>query len=150
MNNDKKQDTIRERQQREKEIILAQLRKMPVVQIALEKAGVGRTTYSRWRSEDEGFRKATEDAMDEGYSVMTDLSETQLFNLSKDKNFGAIKLVLRTHHPRYAEKLELSGRINIKDERLTPEQEAIVREALRMVAPSEQIANTYETDTESD
>ncbi|OGG72839.1 hypothetical protein A3A38_02625 [Candidatus Kaiserbacteria bacterium RIFCSPLOWO2_01_FULL_53_17] len=150
MNNEKKQNTIQERQQREKELILAQLRKMPIVSIACEKAGVGRTTYARWRSEDDEFRKVADEAMHEGDDLLNDMTETQLMNLIKNQkpHFGAIRYRLSRCHPKYADKLQLLGSISIKDERLTPEQEAVVREALKMVAPSEQIT-AYEPD-ESD
>jgi len=145
MNNDKKQNTIHERQQREKEAILAQLRRLPVVQIALEKAEVGRTTYARWRAEDDEFRKAADDAMSEGDAVMNDMSEVQLFSLVKDKkHFGAIRYRLSRCHPKYADKLQLSGSISVKDEHLTPEQEEMVRVALRLVAHSQ--PENYDTD----
>ena len=149
MNNEKKQNTIKERQQHEKGLILAQLRKMPIVQIACEKTGVGRTTYARWRSEDEEFRKAADEAMHEGDEILNDMTETQLMNLIKDQkpHFGAIRLRLTRCHPKYADKLQLIGNINIKDERLTPEQEAVVREALKMAAPTQQI---IEYEPESD
>ena len=150
MNNDKKQNTIHERQQQEKELILAQLRKMPIASIACEKAGVGRTTYSRWRSEDDEFRKAADEAMHEGDALINDLTETQLMNLIKDQktpHFGAIRYRLSRCHPKYADKLQVLGNINIKDDRLTPEQEAIVREALKMVAPMDQITE-YEPESD--
>lgn len=149
MNNDKKQNTIKERQRREKELLLDHLRKMPIVQIACEKAGVGRTTYSRWRTEDEGFRKAADEAMHEGDEILNDMTETQLLNLIKDQkpHFGAIRLRLTRCHPKYADKLQLLGNISIKDERLTPEQEAVVREALKMVAPIQQITE-YEPESD--
>ncbi len=152
MNNGKKQQTIYERQQREKELLLEQLRKMPIVSIACEKAGVGRTTYSRWRSEDDDFQKAADEAMHDGDELFNDMTETQLMNLIKDQkkpHFGAIRYRLSRCHPKYADKLQLLGSISIKDERLTPEQEAVVREALKMAAPSGPLAE-YEPDTESD
>jgi hypothetical protein len=148
MNNEKKQQTIQDRQQREKEMILAQLRKMPIVSIACEKAGVGRTTYSRWRTEDEEFRQAADEAMLEGDGLINDLTEAQLFSLVKDKkHFGAIRYRLSHCHPKYADRLQLLGSISIKDEPLTPEQAAVVREALKMVAPTEQIID-YEPESD--
>ena len=149
MNNDKKQNTIHERQQQEKELILAQLRKMPIASIACEKAGVGRTTYSRWRFEDDEFRKAADEAMHEGDDLLNDMTETQLMNLIKNQkpHFGAIRYRLSRCHPKYADKLQLLGNISITDERLTPEQEAVVREALKMVAPTNQITE-YEPESD--
>ncbi len=46
-----------ERQSCEKRILVEQLEKTPVVQIACEKTGVGRSTYYRWLKEDPEFSK---------------------------------------------------------------------------------------------
>ena len=45
-------NTIEKRQSKNKEQLLEILKKTPIVQIACEKAGVGRATYYRWRKDD--------------------------------------------------------------------------------------------------
>jgi len=117
-----------------KELLLEQLKKTPVVQIACEKIGVGRASFYRWKQEDKRFAKAAEEAITEGEMLITDLSETQLINLIRDKNFSAIQLWLKTHNPKYGNKVEISGNINYSNEELTPEQANVIRQALRLAS----------------
>ena len=94
-----------ERQEAEQKILLDQLRKIPIVQIACERSNIGRTTYYRWRREDEEFKKKAEEAMEDGEEMINDLSESQLITLIKEKNFPSIQLWLRQHHPKYGNRL---------------------------------------------
>lgn len=118
--------------EKEKQLLLEQLKKTPIVQIACEKAGISRATYYRWRKEDGEFKKATDEAIFEGEMLITDMSESQLISLIKDKNFAAIQLWLRHHHPKYTNKVEVTGNLNIGEESLTPEQEELVEKALKL------------------
>ncbi len=127
-------DTIAVRQQKDKEAILEQLRRMPIVQVACEKAGVGRATYYRFRNEDNEFKKATEKAMAEGAEFVCDMSEGMLVSLIKDKNFSAIHLWLRKHHPKYADKIDINARITSAPTELTPEQEMAIGRALKLAS----------------
>lgn len=122
------------RQRENKKILIAQLAKMPIVEAACQKAGIGRASYYRWRTESEEFRKAADEAIAEGESFITDLSESQLISLIRDRNFPAIQMWLRHHHPKYTSKLEINGNITNSSEELTPEQEALVREALKLAS----------------
>lgn len=133
MNNAKKRETIQKRQTKEKELLLEQLKKMPILQIAFDKAGITRATYYRWRNEDAAFRKLTDDAAVEGEALITDMSESQLITMIRDRDFSAIRLWLQHHHPKYAPRLEITTRPK-PPEQLTPEQEAIVKKALRFAS----------------
>lgn len=135
-----REKTIEDRQNKEKTALLEQLKKTPIVHIACEKASVGRATYYRWRGEDAEFRKQADDALSEGEALITDMSESQLITLIKEKNFSAIHLWLRQHHPKYANRVEITERVSVSDE-LTPEQKKIVEEALRLANLSGQEHN---------
>jgi dihydropteroate synthase len=124
----KRTSTIR-RNVAEQKVVLEQLRKIPIVQIACERANIGRTTFYRWRKDDAKFKKAAEEAMQDGVDMINDLSESQLIALIKEKNFPAIQLWLRQHHPAYSNRLEVKAKIESEDP-LTPEQEALIKEAL--------------------
>jgi len=63
---------------------------------------------------------------------MSDIAENQLFSLIGDKKIEAIRLYLSTHNSRYGNKLELSGKVSTKDEPLTAEQKALIRQALKL------------------
>jgi hypothetical protein len=116
---------------RVKNLIIKQLKELPILQFALKKAGVSRASYYRWRKDPE-FAKEADAAIAEGEALITDLSESQLISLIRDRNFPALQLWLKSHHPKYGNKVELIGHINIKDEPLTPEQEELVERALAL------------------
>jgi Helix-turn-helix of insertion element transposase len=126
----KDQETIHIRQERDKALMLDNLRKTPIVQAVCEKLNISRATYYRWRKEDKEFTKTADEALGDGSLLVNDLAESQLISAIKEKNMGAIIYWLRHHHPSYANKLIITHAI--EDEDLTPEQEALVREGLRL------------------
>ncbi len=119
-----------------KEKLIEQLKKTPVVQIACEKTEIGRATYYRWRKESAEFAEKADEAIKEGLLLVNDLAESQLISAIRDKNLGAIVFWLKHHHRAYTTKVEINASINKLNEQLTPEQEAVVREALRLTALS--------------
>ena len=129
-----------------KNLLLDCLRKTPIIQIACEKSGISRATYYRWRSEDEDFRKASDEAIREGESFINDMSESQIISLIKEKNWQAIQFWLRNNSPKYADKIKVEANIKQLDEKLTPEQEAIVRKALELISCSEQESSDQKND----
>lgn len=62
----------------DKEKLLIQLRKMPIIQIACQRAGVPRSTFYRWQKEDAIFRKNAEEAHSQGVGVINDLAESKV------------------------------------------------------------------------
>lgn len=118
----------------QKELLLEQLRKIPIVQIACERSGVSRATFYRWRSEDAEFKQSAEQAILEGEALITDMTESQLVSLIKDRNFHAIQLWLRHHHPKYNNRIEVTAHVDNLNRELTPEQKAIVEEALKLAS----------------
>lgn len=127
-------ESIKIRQVKDKELLLEQLRKMPIVQVACQKVGVGRASYYRWRKEDKEFAKAADSALQEGSLLVNDMAESQLLSAIRDKNLGAIIFWLKSHHPAYTTKMEVTAQLKSQDETLTPEQEALVTKALQLAA----------------
>ncbi|KKW30102.1 MAG: hypothetical protein UY72_C0022G0001 [Candidatus Uhrbacteria bacterium GW2011_GWD2_52_7] len=121
--------TIDHRQDGQKTLLIEQLRRTPIVQVACEKTGIGRASYYRWRKDDEEFAKACDEAMQEGVELVSDLAESKLINSIKEQNHGAISFWLRHRHPAYADKLQVRAKVET-DNSLTPEQEELVRRAL--------------------
>lgn len=127
-----------------KDAFLEQLRKIPIIQVACEKVGVSRNSVYRWRSEDEKFQKEMEAALVEGEALVNDMSESQVLSLIKDKNWSAISFWLRHRNPKFRERLEVNANFQSPQDELNPEQEAVVREALRLASiipeePSQEI-----------
>ncbi|MCL4354839.1 MAG: phBC6A51 family helix-turn-helix protein [Patescibacteria group bacterium] len=139
------------RQAREKETLIDQLKKTPIVQIACERAGVARATYYRWRKEDPEFAKKTDESIIEGNLLVNDVAESQLMSAIKDKNLTAIIFWLKHHHPSYASKLELTAKIRPDCEELTDEQAELVQKALTLagilVNHEEEKGDTYGSKT---
>lgn len=116
--------------EKEKNQLIDNLRQMPIIESACRKSNISRTTFYRWKREDKEFTKAVEESMTEGENLISDLSENQLISLIRDGNFQAIQLWLKHHHKKYAEKLDITANVNIKEEPLTPEQKKLVEKAL--------------------
>lgn len=126
--------TIAKRKDKNQELLLAQLRKTPIVELACDKIDIGRATYYRWRASDPEFAHEADEAIMEGSLLINDIAESQLMSAIREKNLTAIIFWLRNHHPSYAAKLEVTARLKADNEVLTPEQEALVTKALRLAA----------------
>ncbi len=121
------------RQEKEKQLILENLKTTPIIQIACQKTGVSRPSYYRWRKEDKKFADAADKSLLEGKAFINDLSESQLLTAIKDGNLTAVFYWLNHNHPSYANKLELDANLKLDSENLTPQQEALVTKALKLV-----------------
>jgi len=126
--------TIEKRQSKNKKQLLEILKKTPIVQIACEKAGVGRATYYRWRKEDAEFAKVSDQALLDGSLLINDMAESQMMSAIKDKNMTAIIFWLKHHHPAYATKIEITASNRNQDIVLTDEQKELLNKALEMAA----------------
>lgn len=117
-----------------RELLLEQLKKTPIVQVACGKINISRATYYRWRKDDQEFAKTADEAITEGALLVNDIAESQLMSAIKDKNLTAIIFWLKHHHPSYATKVEVTARLKADNEVLTPEQESLVTKALKLAA----------------
>lgn len=113
---------------------LDELRKVPIVQVACEKTGISRNTIYRWRKEDSAFSSDMDTALREGEDLVNDMSESQLLTLIKEKHFSALSFWLRHRNPRFRDKVEVTTKVSIADDVLTPDQEVIVQRALKLAA----------------
>ncbi len=120
------------RQSAQKSLMIEQLKKTPIVQVACEKTGISRATYYRWYKADKEFAKKSDEALCEGSSLVNDMAESQLMAAIRDKNMTAIVFWLKHHHALYAPTMQIKH--TIEDDNLTPEQEALVRNALRLAS----------------
>ena len=116
--------------------LLDQLKRVPIVEAACQKAGISRQTFYRWKFEDQEFAKDIEKAVDDGRMFVNDLSESQVLSLIRDKNWQAISFWLKHHHPSYKTRIQIEGSLQMPQEELTPEQEELVKEALRLASLS--------------
>jgi len=139
----KRRQSISVRQSREKALMIEQMKKTPIIQICCEKLGIGRTTYYDWRRCDDAFAKAADDALMEGMLLMNDLAESQLLSAVRDGNLGAITYWLKHRHHAYSSRLEVTAKIAERDP-IDPEQEHIIREAIRLASLSPSLSSREE------
>lgn len=125
-------NAITKRQARDKQTLIDQLNKTPIIHVACEKTGIARATYYRWRKEDEKFAAVADEAIHEGERIINDMAESQLISAIRDKNMTAIIFWLKSHHPLYANKVEVTGRIK-HEYKLSDEEEVLITKALSMM-----------------
>ncbi|MFA5127237.1 MAG: hypothetical protein WC465_04565 [Patescibacteria group bacterium] len=118
----------------QKNELIEQLKKTPIVQIACEKSGISRATYYRLRKDNESFAKEADQAILQGSLLINDMAESQLITAIKDRNLTAIIMWLKHHHPQYTTKLQVTAKLEESNQVLTPEQQAVVTEALKLAA----------------
>ena len=109
---------------------LEKLAKIPIIQVAAEKTGVSRNSIYRWRKEDPVFAEKMDNALAAGVALVNDMTESQLLTMIKEKSWSAISFWLRHRNDNYKNKIEVTTKN--ETEELTPEQEKIVREALKL------------------
>ena len=126
--------TIEKRQEKDKQLLIETLKETPIITAACKKAGIGRATYYRWRKEDKYFSQQCDNALKQGNEYINDMSESQLVSLIREKSWPAISFWLRKCNPKFKDKIEITGEINSPRNELTPEQQAIVTEALRLAS----------------
>lgn len=117
---------------RDKTDVIEYLKTTPIIQISCQKAGISRATYYRWRTEDEEFKKQSDQAIEDGVGFINDLAESQLLSSIKDKNMTGIIFWLKNHHADYADKIQVNTDQKVVDDNLTPEEEKLVKRALKM------------------
>lgn len=92
------------RQEKQKELLIEQLNKIPIIQIACEKLGVARSTLYRWRDEDKEFEQKTIEALDRGKMLINDMAESKLIKGIQDGNMTSVIYWLKHNHKNYREK----------------------------------------------
>jgi hypothetical protein len=101
MTDNEPQKTIEQRIEKDKEALIEQLKKVPIVQFACEKVGVGRTTYYRWRKEDPRFVDKAEEAMGCSRDLVNEMAESQIITQLKGGNLTAAIFWLKNNHKLY-------------------------------------------------
>ena len=127
---------------------LSELKQIPVVQIACKKINVSRNSVYRWRKEDAEFAKEMDEAICEGEEVMSDLGQSQLLTLMKEKNFPAIKFWLSHRNPKFRKRVEVTTHVD-PDTEMNEEQKVLEK---NVIALSDEYTESYETEnhTETD
>jgi hypothetical protein len=133
---------MKKAQDKNKELILEQLKKMPIVETACQKVGVSRASYYRWKTEDPAFAKEADAAVTDGTKLINDAAESQLLTAIKDGNLTAIIFWLKNKHPDYKQTMFQSGIAIGQDDqqniyfeafgKLKPETERLIEPYLKL------------------
>ncbi|MDD5041386.1 MAG: hypothetical protein PHX87_02255 [Candidatus Peribacteraceae bacterium] len=132
---DRARDVIDRRIAKDKSRLIAQLKKNPSIHLTFEKIGIGRRTYYLWRQEDRTFASCAAEAIRAAIELRNDFAESKLLVGIRNGDMRAIKFWLGHHHSAYGAKVKVER--TIKESGLTPEQEAQIRKALRLVGMDE-------------
>ena len=116
-----------------KTLLLEQLHRMPIVETACQKTGIGRSTYYFWRKEDPEFALLADEALDAGKRLVCDVAENQLISSIKDGNLSAVVFWLKHNHQDYKAKLEISGQVKHVREALNGDEAEMLHEALKLM-----------------
>lgn len=104
MKSAKRQNTLAENTRKQKDALLEELAKCPIVQVACERTSIGRATYYKWKADDPEFRRVSNNAVDEGRKFVNDVAESQMIRKIKEGNMTSIIYWLKNNNPRYTEK----------------------------------------------
>lgn len=126
----KYKNTIQKRLSEDKQKLLENLKQIPIISVASQKTGIGRSTAYRWKNQDKTFAKELDKALLEGKQLINDLAESMLINAIKDQNMTSIIWWLRNNHPGYTNKIELTHKT--EKEELSTEQKALVKKAITL------------------
>ncbi len=100
----KRTSSVVKRMAKGKTRIIMALYDVPVIEVALKKANVPRSTYYRWKTEDAQFTQLCELAMEQSRELINDLAESKLIANIKDNEFSSIKFWLQHNSLRYKPK----------------------------------------------
>jgi hypothetical protein len=91
---------MKDKQESQKKIIKL-FQENPIAQIACYKAGVSRSTFYRWRQEDDEFRKTCVKALKIGLDIANDAVESVLLKKAREGDMRAIPYWLNTNSKKY-------------------------------------------------
>ena len=131
-----KSKTIVKRQQKDKEAVIENLKRMPIIEIACNKSGVSRATYYRWKEQDPAFSLAVDKAQEEGEALIRDVAVSKIIKGINDDNLTAAMYWLNHRDPRFSNKVEISTTTK-PQEALSKEQEEVVKKALALTGITE-------------
>lgn len=114
-----------------KQLVLDQLEKSPIVELACKKAGISRMTFYRWMKEDKAFKKQAGEFMASSRDTYNDIAESQIITAMKNGNIGASRFFLTHNHPIYKKAGKSDAEAEVME--LTPEEAKLVKELAKLI-----------------
>ena len=129
-----KDEIVQVRTKEKQNQLVEQLKRMPIIEVACQKIDIGRNSYYRWRRQRKKFAVDCDKAIEEGCALINDLAESQLLTAMKNSNLTAVMYWLNHRHNAYKNKLEVTGKLEVKKDELTKDQEKNIMRALKLAS----------------
>ncbi len=88
----------------DKERLLNEFHRMPILQVACNKTGIARSTYYRWAHDDKEFARKARRALRKGDEYISDLAESKLIKKINEEDLPAILFWLRNRSKKFRPK----------------------------------------------
>ncbi|OGI67283.1 hypothetical protein A2823_01550 [Candidatus Nomurabacteria bacterium RIFCSPHIGHO2_01_FULL_41_91] len=131
---EKRLATLAVETEKQKKALLKELRRAGIVQLACERTGVGRSTYYKWRANDNVFARAAGRALEAGQFFINDIAESRLVRLIQDDDLKAIKFWLQHNHPKYTTVNRFIHEYEIVSDRPSVEERNVAEQQLAEIA----------------
>ena len=89
--------------------LIEMLEKNPIVAVAIQKIGIARSTFYRWKESDPEFYVNVELAINKGVSEINDIAENHLVNKVKQGDSGSVRFWLTHRKDEYKYRHLLDG-----------------------------------------
>lgn len=139
---DTKIDSSAGQTRRMKDALLEELAKYPIIQIACQRTGIGRSTFYKWKKRDEKFSEIASMAIAEGKKFTNEMAESQLIKAIGNGNMTGIIYWLKNNHADYTDKVRYEHSHEYHIDEFTEEQSSAVARALANIG----LANTLKRD----
>jgi hypothetical protein len=93
----------------DKKKLLEALKENHIVLAACRKAGIGKSSYYRFRKSDAKFAEKADEAIKEGVSLVNDAAEGTVVGAIKERNLDAAKFWLKHRHPDFKDRIVQAG-----------------------------------------
>ncbi|OGF80431.1 hypothetical protein A2W48_02990 [Candidatus Giovannonibacteria bacterium RIFCSPHIGHO2_12_44_12] len=125
-----KNDSQKGQTKRMKEALLEELAKYPIIQLACQRTGIGRSTFYKWKKLDKKFSDLASAAVAEGKKFTNDMAESQLIKAIGNGNMTGIIFWLKNNHADYTDRVRYEHHHEIHVDDLTEEESAKISKAL--------------------
>lgn len=88
----------------QKSQLLELLTKIPIIQVAVKRAGISRATFYRWRDEDADFAVQVAAALREGATSINELAQSKLIEEVSRGNMTALIFWLKSRDPLFSDR----------------------------------------------
>lgn len=133
-----------------KEAILEELRKYPIVQIACQRIGVGRSTFYKWKGGDKRFAAQADVALGEGKQFTNDMAESQLIKAVGNGHMTGVIYWLKNNHPDYVDRVRYEQRHKIETDDYDERESAMLSQALHNIGLASILKSTGFTYTKEE